>query len=100
MILNSFIQFVLNFVFLIVNLIMIPIDLLIAGLIPDLTDGFTHVANFLQLIFQSIGWAISVSGIPTFALNMIIALVIFKLTVPFPVWLIKLGLKWYKTLKP
>lgn len=83
-----------------VQLILIPFDLAIATFLPELSDGLNAIGDYLVLITQSLGWAISLTGIPFFAIALVATAMIFRLTVPFNVWFIKLALGWYHTLKP
>lgn len=87
-------------VFLLLKLILAPIDYIISQAFPALSNGLTAVGGFLTIVAQGLGWAISASGIPYFAIALLASYFIFKLTVPINLWLIKLALSWYRTLKP
>ena len=94
--------FISGAIYVIVGLIYIilaPIDELILQYLPDLSNAFTAVADLLNLIGQGIGWAISVSGLSTATITLIVAYYTFKLTAPVLLYMIKLALNWYNKLK-
>lgn len=82
-----------------VYIILQPIDAMILNFLPDLSNAFTGVANFLHLIGQSIGWAISASGLSSATFTLIISYYVFKLTAPMFMYFIKLALAWYYKIK-
>lgn len=83
-----------------VSLLLAPIDLLIQGVLPGLSNAFTAIGNFLNIISSSIGWAVSLSGLSSSAISLIVAYFVFKLTAPMLFYMIKLALSWYNKLKP
>lgn len=83
-----------------VNLILTPIDNLITSALPDLSNALTSVGNFLTLCLQSIGWVISLSGLSSSVISIIVVYFVFKLTAPLLFYLIKLAISWYDKLKP
>ena len=82
-----------------VSTLLAPIDLLIEYSLPDLSNALNSISSFLNLAFSSIGWAVSLLGIPAIALKLIVAYYSFKLTIPLAVSAVKLALKWYNSLK-
>ena len=82
-----------------VYLILQPIDALILEYLPPLSEAFTGVATFLNLIGNSIGWAISLAGLSTATITLIIAYYTFKLSAPILMYFIKLALAWYDKIK-
>jgi len=92
-------QAVFNIIEFIVKMILLPVDLLIENALPDLAQYFQNITDFLSLIFQYIGWAISASGIPYAAISLVVTFYIFKLTLPLNVWAMKMAIKWYRALK-
>jgi hypothetical protein len=99
-IITTIFNFVIAVAFLLLKIILAPIDLLISSLLPALDQTLTNIGSFLTIISSSLGWAISASGIPYSALALIGSYFIFKLTLPINVWLVKLSIKWYKAIKP
>ncbi|MDD4706413.1 MAG: hypothetical protein PHS24_04305 [Bacilli bacterium] len=82
-----------------IYLILQPIDSLILEYLPDLSNAFTAVGNVLNLIGNSMGWVISVSGLSSATISLIIAYYVFKLTAPVALYMIKLALAWYDKLR-
>lgn len=101
---NDIVTFVLNivlsFVFLLVKIILLPIDLLIKQFLPNVNEAFIAVGTFLNLIAQGLGWAISAAGIPYAAIALVATYYIFKLTFPVIMWGVKLAIQWYNAIKP
>lgn len=91
---------IISLVFLLIKVILLPIDLIIQQFLPGISDAFTAVGEFLTLISSGLGWAISVSGIPYSAIALVATYLIFKLSFPIVMWGIKLAIKWYVALKP
>lgn len=83
-----------------VSVILTPIDNLITTALPDLSGALDSIASFLNICTQSIGWVISLTGIPPLAINLIVLYFGFKLTAPMLFYMIKLAISWYNKLKP
>ena len=83
-----------------VSIILSPIDLLITNALPSLDNALTAVANFFTYIGTSIGWVISLTGLSSETLSLIVLYFTFKLTAPMLFYIIKLALSWYNKLKP
>lgn len=83
-----------------VSLILSPIDALITNALPSLDSALTAVANFFTYIGSSIGWVISLTGLSSETLSLIVLYFTFKLTAPMLFYMIKLALSWYNKLKP
>lgn len=83
-----------------VSIILTPIDLLITNALPSLDSALTAVANFFNYIGSSIGWVISLTGLSSETLSLIVLYFTFKLTAPMLFYMIKLALSWYNKLKP
>lgn len=83
-----------------VSIILAPIDLLITNALPNLNYALTAVSNFFTYIGSSIGWVISLTGLSSETLSLIVLYFTFKLTVPILFYMIKLALSWYNKLKP
>ena len=90
---------VVNFIVGFISLILTPIDNLILTFLPDLSNAFTAIGNFLVLISSYVGWAVSLSGLSSATLSLIVAYYTFKLTAPISFYLIKLAVAWYNKLK-
>ncbi|MDD7151615.1 MAG: hypothetical protein PUJ60_06425 [bacterium] len=83
-----------------VSLILSPIDALITNALPSLDNALTAVASFFNYIGSSIGWVISLTGLSSETLSLIVLYFTFKLTAPMLFYMIKLALSWYNKLKP
>lgn len=83
-----------------VSLILSPIDNLIQSALPQLSSAFTAIGNFLNMISGGIGWAISLTGLSSNAISLLVAYFTFTLTAPMLFYMIKLALAWYNRLKP
>jgi hypothetical protein len=83
-----------------VSIILTPIDALITSALPSLDNALTAVANFFNYISSSIGWVISLTGLSSETLSLIVLYFTFKLTAPMLFYMIKLAISWYNKLKP
>lgn len=77
-----------------------PIDNLIQSALPQLSSAFTAIGNFLNLIANGIGWAISLTGLSSDTISLLVAYYVFTLTAPMLFYMVKLALAWYNRLKP
>lgn len=82
-----------------ISLLLIPIDNLILSILPDLSNAFTGIANLFNLISGGIAWAVSLTGLSSASLTLIVVYYTFKLTAPMLFYLIKLAISWYNKLK-
>ena len=82
-----------------VNIILLPIDLLIEQFLPDVSNVLSYISDFFDYIGNIVPWVMSYLGINEFVLNGVIAIVTFILTVPLMVHAIKLAVAWYDKMK-
>lgn len=85
--------------FKIIEVLLIPINLLIAQYIPDLNQSLLLLGQFFQLIATGIGWAISATGIPYPVVAFVVTVIIYNLTLPWLLHGIKLALQWFRTFR-
>ena len=97
--LSNFLLGVINFIVGFISLLLVPIDNLILSLLPDLSNALTAIGSYLNIISQGLGWAISLSGLSSTTISLIITYYVFKLTAPISLYLIKLAVAWYNKLK-
>lgn len=97
---NSILTGIFKLIIGLVSLILSPIDALITNVLPGLDNALTAVANFFTYIGSSIGWVISLTGLSSETLSLIVLYFTFKLTAPMLFYMIKLALSWYNKLKP
>ena len=97
---NAILKGIISLIIGLVSLILTPIDNLILTALPNLSNALTAVGNFLNLISNGIGWAVSLTGLSNETLSLIVMYFTFKLTAPMLFYMIKLALSWYNKLKP
>ena len=97
---NAILKGIISLIIGLVSLILTPIDNLILTALPNLSNALTAVGNFLNLISNGIGWAVSLTGLSNEALSLIVMYFTFKLTAPMLFYMIKLALSWYNKLTP
>lgn len=97
---NKLLTGIIKLIISLVSLILTPIDNLIESALPSLSTAFTAIGNFLNIISSGIGWAISLTGLSSNAISLIVTYYVFKLTAPLLFYMIKLALSWYNRLKP
>lgn len=82
-----------------ISILLLPIDLLIQSILPDLSNAFTQIGVMFNYIGTSLGWAVSLSGLSSASLILIASYYAFKLTAPMFFYFIKLALSWYNKIK-
>ena len=97
---NKILMGVMSLIINLVSLLLTPIDNLITSALPSLSNALTAVSGFLNICTRSIGWVISLTGLSSDCLSMIVLYFGFSLTAPMLFYLIKLALAWYNRLKP
>ena len=83
-----------------VNMLLAPIDLMITNTLPDVSSAFDAFNALVDYVISCIGYAVDASGLSSTAINLIIIYFTFILLSRPVVYVIKLALKWYDTLKP
>lgn len=96
---NAILTGIFNVIISLVSVILSPIDTVISTYLPDLANGLSAIGQLFATIGTSIGWAISLTGISSECISLIVTYYVFKLTVPMLFYLIKLALSWYNKLK-
>lgn len=97
---GKILQGVMNLIISLVSLILLPIDALITSALPDLSNALNSISSFLNVALQSIGWVISLTGLSSNVISLIVIYYGFSLTAPLLFYMIKLALQWYDKLKP
>lgn len=97
---NKLLMGIMSLIINLVSLLLTPIDNLITSALPSLSNALNSVSGFLNLCTRSIGWVISLTGLSSDCLAMIVLYFGFSLTAPMLFYLIKLALAWYNRLKP
>lgn len=97
---GKILQGIMNLIISLVSLILLPIDALITSALPDLSNALNSISQFLNVALQSIGWVISLTGLSSNVISLIVIYYGFSLTAPLLFYMIKLALQWYDKLKP
>lgn len=90
---------ILSLVMTIIKIVLSPIDLIIVNYLPNINSITNYITNFLNLCMTNIGWCINALMIPSNLITLIIAYFVFKYTLQFAIWSIKLVLSWVGVLK-
>lgn len=96
---NAIITGFFNVIISLVGVVMVPIDLLIQQFLPDLSTAISAIGSMFALVGNVLGFIISLTGLSSTALSLIVMYYTFKLTVPILVSAIKQAIKWYNALK-
>lgn len=97
---NALLTGIFNMIIGLVQTILKPIDVLIASFLPDLSGAFAAIGGMFGLVDNVMGFCVSVTGLSTEALSLIVLYWTFKLTAPLAISLTKSAIKWYRALKP
>ena len=97
---NAILQGIMSLIIGLVSILLAPIDLAISAALPDLSSAISAVGSYFSLALQNIGFAISVTGLSSTAISIIVLYYTFKLTLPLTFYLVKLAIKWYDKIKP
>lgn len=97
---NAILKGIFSLVTSLVSVLLSPIDSIISNALPSLQVGLNAIGSFLTLITSSIGWVLSVFGLSSECLSLIVLYYTFKLTVPLTISTIKLAIRWYDKIKP
>lgn len=97
---NKILLGIIKLIVSLVSILLTPIDNLIQSALPQLSSALTAIGNFLNLISNGIGWVISLTGLSSNAISLLVAYYTFILTAPMLFYMIKLALSWYNRLKP
>lgn len=96
---NAIIKGIINLIIGLVDIVLLPIDALILQFLPDLSNAFTLVGDLFEYATNFLGFIVSMTGLSSTAISLIIAYYTFILTVPLLISTIKLAIKWYNALK-
>lgn len=97
---NAILTGIINLIVGLVEIVLYPFDALILSALPDLSNALTAIGGFISVITSGLGWVISLTGLSSETLSLIVMYFTFKLTAPMLFYMIKLALSWYNKLKP
>lgn len=83
-----------------VTLLLSPIDSLITSALPDVSPALNAFNSLIDYVINFIAYCVDLTGLSSTAINLIIIYFSFTLLSRPVVYIIKLALKWYDTLKP
>lgn len=87
---------ILYLLFTVIHIIFGFIDTYILTFIPILSDLLNSISQYMTTIFTYMDWLVSLVGLPALAFTIIATYYTFVLTVPFFIWISKLGIHWFK----
>lgn len=97
---NAILTGIINLIVGLVEIVLYPFDALILSALPDLSNALTAIGGFISVITSGLGWVVSLTGLSSETLSLIVMYFTFKLTAPMLFYMIKLALSWYNKLKP
>lgn len=80
------------------DIILWPINKIIELFIPDFDTMSGYITDMFDLAAQYMGWLLNATMIPTFTLTLVIAYLVFRYSVTFAAWGIKLAIQWKNAL--
>lgn len=96
---NALLTGVFNVILSLVDVVLSPIDLLIKQFLPDLGTAISSIGGMFNIVGNVMGFIVSLTGLSSTALSLIVMYYTFKLTVPVLVSAVKQAIKWYNALK-
>lgn len=97
---NAILTGIFNLIIGLVSVVLKPIDLVIASALPDLSTGIAAIGGMFSYVNNFMGFCVSVTGLSSEALSLIVLYWTFKLTTPILISTMKSAVKWYNALKP
>lgn len=98
---NDIINIILSFVTYIVDLILLPFDLLFSNLpvLSEINVILGYINDFIDLIVSYVPFVVDLSLLPTFVIHHIVLYHIARVTISFGTYVVKTAIKWYIALK-
>lgn len=96
---NAILTGIMKIIMGLVSVVLYPVDALISQFLPGVNNMFSFITSAFNIVGQFFGWIIDATLINTEVVSFIILVLTFRLTVPLMVYAIKLGIRWYNTLK-
>lgn len=97
---NALLKGIMSLIMGLVKVVLSPIDLLIENSLPSLASGISAIGNMLAYASDMLGFVVSLTGLSSATLSLIVTYYTFKLTIPIGVSAVKTCIKWYNALKP
>lgn len=83
-----------------INAVLLPLNLLINSMMPDVADAISSINGFFSYITDACLWVKSWLPFYDWIWTLLVSVLIFKISVPAVAHIIKLVLAWYDKLKP
>ena len=96
---DGFFNLLLSFIAELTTFLLIPIDALITQILPDIDSVLSTITNIFNVATDNISFIADMTLLPPFAIYTICDYIIFKITIKFSIFAIKLALSWYRALK-
>lgn len=96
---NAILQGIFSIVIGFINVLLSPINNLIATMLPGLNTILNYISSFFSSVTTYFGWILNATFIDSEVLSFLILYWTFKLSFPVLVASIKLVVKWYDKLK-
>lgn len=96
---NNIINGIFDFVINTINILLLPLNKLIEQYLPGLDSAMNYIMNFLDYISDLIPWAVSYFGLNQDILSLVVAYLVFRITLPLTITPIKFAIKWWNALK-
>lgn len=95
----KFVNFMLEALMRIVQLLLNPIDNVIASFLPGLSYILSKISSLITFISNLIPWVVSYLGLDQTLLNLIVAYFVFSLTVSITLYTIKFAISWLRAIR-
>lgn len=97
---NAILKGIMSLIMGLVGVVLKPIDLIIQSSLPSLASGISAVGAMLNYASNVLGFVVSLTGLSSATISLIVTYYTFKLTIPIGVSAVKTAIKWYNALKP
>lgn len=94
------INVILKFLMFSINAVLLPINLIVENSLPEVVDAFNRVTSFLEWLKDFIAWVLSWLPLGSDFYSFMVAVIIFRFTVPLLMSGVKLVVKWWHSLAP
>lgn len=98
---NDLINIILSFVIYVVDLILIPFDLLFSSLpvLRDINVILGYINDFIDLLLSYIPFVVDLTLLPTFVIHNIVLYHIARVSITLGSYVVKTAIKWYVAIK-
>lgn len=97
---NALLTGIFNLIISLVGILLSKVDAVILEFLPDLSSALTAISNMFNLASNVMGFCVSLTGLSSETISLIVLFYTFKLTLPLLISTVKLAVKWYNALKP